>query len=194
MVEDLYDSVRVGDIPDEPILRKPARQLAVSLACNMGSVHCRSDASRELRQLIASGGEFHQNIRQQMYCAALRSGNSNDFNFVWNRMLASTNNNQRNELSRSLGCSMSRNLIRRLLSSLLPSTNDDDIEYRANEAYQVFRNVYQNGIFGLEQTLDFVIENAIETFETFGANGPNFLIDMAASVRRDDLIEKVGVG
>ncbi|KAG4073910.1 hypothetical protein HA402_014115 [Bradysia odoriphaga] len=190
LVENLYDSVRVEDIPDEPILRKPARQLAVSLACDMGSVHCRSDTLRQLRQLIATGREFHQNVRQQMYCAALRSGNSNDFNFVWNRMLQSTNNNQRSEISRSLGCSTSRVLINRLLSSLLPSTNENNIEYRANEAYQVFRNVYQNGIFGLELTLDFVIENAIETYETFGVNGPNFIIDMAPSIRRDDLTEK----
>lgn len=187
----MYDSVRVEDIPNEPILRKPARRFAVSLACNMGSVHCRSDALRQLRQLIISGGEFHQNIRRQMYCAALRSANSNDFNFVWNRMLNSENNNQRSEISQSLGCSTSRILLIRLLGSLLPSTNENDVVYRGNEAYQIFRSVYENGIFGLEVTLDFIIENALETFETFGANTPNFLIDMATSVRRNDLIEEV---
>lgn len=191
LVEGLYDSVRSEDIPDEPILRKPARRLALSLACNMGSVHCHSDALRQLRQIIASGGEFHQNIRRQMYCAALRSANSNDFNSVWNRMLESQNGNQRNELGQSLGCSLSRISINRLLSSLLPSTNENNIEYRGNEAYQVFRSVYENGLFGLELTLAFVIENAVETYETFGANGPNFLIDMARSVRRNDLTERV---
>lgn len=157
----------------------------------MGSVHCRSDALRHLRQLIAVGGEFHQNNRRQMYCAALRSANSNDFNFVWNRMLESENGNQRNEISQSLGCSTSRILLNRLLGSLLPSTNENDIEYRGNEAYQVFRSVFENGVYGLEVTLDFVIENAVETYETFGVNGPNFLIDMAVSIRRNDLTEKV---
>lgn len=157
----------------------------------MGSVHCRSDALRQLRQLIANGGEFHQNIRRQMYCAALRSADSNDFNFVWNRMLESENGNQRLEIGQSLGCSTSRILINRLLRSLLPSTNENNIEYRGNEAYQVFRSVYQNGVFGLELTLDFVIENAVETYETFGVNGPNFLIDLALTIRRNDLTEKV---
>lgn len=157
----------------------------------MGSVHCRSDALRQLREIIATGGEFHQNIRRQMYCAALRSANTNDFNFVWDRMLDSQNGNQRNEISQSLGCLTSRILLNRLLSSLLPSTNENNVEYRGNEAYQVFRSIYENGVFGLEITLDFVLENAVETYETFGANGPNFLIDMAQSIRRSDLTEKV---
>lgn len=187
LVEDLYDSVRVEDIENEPILRKPARQLAVSLACDMGSVHCRSDALRQLRQLIANGGEFHQNIRRQMYCAALRSADSSDFNFVWNKMLESENGNQRLDLGQSLGCSMSRILINRLLRSLLPSTNDNNIEYRGDEPYQVFRSIFQNGVFGLELTLDFVIENAVETYEIIG----NFIIDLALTIRRNDLTEKV---
>lgn len=157
----------------------------------MGSVHCRSDAVRQLRQIIELNGEFHQNIRREMYCAALRSANSNDFNFVWNRMLESQNANQRNEISQSLGCLTSRVLVNRLLNSLLPSTNENDVEYLPNEAYRVFRSVYGNTVYGLEITLDFVLENAVETYETFGANGPNFLIDMAQSIRRDDLIAKV---
>lgn len=176
---------------DEPILRKPARRLAVSLACKMGSVHCRSDASRQLRQLIANGGEFHQNVRQQMYCAALRSADSNDFNFVWNRMLESQNFNQRYELGQSLGCSTSRILINRLLRSLLPSTNENNIEYRGNEVYQVFRTIYQNEVFGLELTLEFLIENAVEAYETFVTSAPNFLLDIALSVRRNDLTDRV---
>lgn len=154
----------------------------------MGSVHCRSDTLRQLDQLIASGGEFHQNIRRQMYCAALRGANSNDFTFVWNRMLESQNGVQRNEIGQSLGCTTSRASINRLLSSLLPSTNENNIEYRGNEAYLVFRSVYENGIYGLELTIEFVLENAVETYETFGEN---FLSDMARSIRRNDLTEKV---
>lgn len=173
---------------DEPILNKPARQLAVNLACNMGSVHCRSDALRQLRRIIESGGEFHQNDRRQMYCAALRSAGASDFNFVWNRLLDSANNNRRAELIQALGCSQSRILVNRLLRSLLQSTNENNIEYRAGEAYQLFRSVYQNGVFGLEITLDFVIDNAVEAFETFGGD---FLNNMADSVRRNDLIDRV---
>ncbi|KAJ6644039.1 Aminopeptidase N [Pseudolycoriella hygida] len=190
LVEALYDSVRVESVPDEPILRKPGRQLAVSLACEMGSVHCRSDALRHLRTFMASGNEFHPNIRRQIYCAALRSADSNEFNFVWNRMLESSSTSQRTELIQSLGCSTSRILINRLLASVLPSTNENDVDYRVGEAYDVFRSVYRNSINNLELTLDFVIENALETYETFGANGPNFLIEMAQWIRRNDLTEK----
>lgn len=69
----MYDTVGTRDVKDEPFLRKYARPIAIQWACNMGSVFCRSDANRELRTLMVSGGEFHQNVRNVLYCAALRS-------------------------------------------------------------------------------------------------------------------------
>lgn len=185
--------VGVEDVPDEPIRHKRARLLALNLACSMGSVHCRSDAVRQLRHLITNGGEFHQNIRRQLYCAALRSANSNDLNFVWNRMLESQNVNQRSELSQALGCLTSRILINRLLRSLLPSTNENNVEYQYNEAYNIFRSIYENSADNLDLALDFVLENAREAFETFSLSGANFLINMAQSIRRNDIIAKVCV-
>lgn len=134
----------------------------------MGSVHCRSDATRELRALMVSGGEFHQNIRNVLYCAALRSGSANDFYFVWDRMLSSNDVNLRNLLISSLGCSTVSRLLRELLRSTVDATNDNDIDYRPGEAYRVFSSVYQNGLIGLEMALDFLIEYRHEAFAEFG--------------------------
>lgn len=47
--------------------------------------------------------------------------------------------------------------------------------------------IKQSGIFGLEETLDFVIENAIEMFATFGANGSNILINPTSMVIIEDI-------
>lgn len=145
----------------------------------MGSVHCRSDATRELRELMVTGVEFHQNVRNVLYCAALRSGSSNDFDFVWDRMLSTEDDSMRNLLMSALGCSTAPRLLRQLLRSTLEETNDNDIEYRPGEAYRVFSSVYQNGLIGLEMALDFVVEYRHEAFADFGfTNFENIIIGM----------------
>lgn len=157
----------------------------------MGSVHCRSDATRRLRQLITNGREFHQNIRYVLYCAALRSANSNDFHFVWNRLLSSDDPEQRYQLKQIMGCVTSRAFLNQLLRSTLDSTNTDNVVYVGNEQYDVFRSVYENGILGLELTLDFMIENPVEAFQTYNSIVPYFLIDMTFNIVRTDLVVKV---
>lgn len=145
----------------------------------MGSVHCRSDATRELRELMVTGVEFHQNVRDVLYCAALRSGSSNDFDYVWDRMLTTEDANMRNLLMSALGCSTNPRLLRGLLRSTLAETNDNDIEYRPGEAYRVFSSVYQNGLIGLEMAIDFVVEYRHEAFADFGfTNFENIIIGM----------------
>lgn len=146
----------------------------------MGSVHCRSDATRELRELMVSGVEFHQNVRNVLYCAALRSGNSNDFNFVWNRMLSTEDGVDRNLLMSALGCSTIPRLLRELLRSTLEATNENEIEYRPGEAYRVFSSVYQNSLIGLEMTLEFLMDHRHEAFADFGfTNFENIIIGMS---------------
>ncbi len=145
----------------------------------MGSVHCRSDATRELRELIVTGVEFHQNVRNVLYCAALRSGSQSDFNFVWDRMLSSNVASTRNLLITALGCSTSPRILRELLRSTLEVTNDNEVEYGPGEAYRVFTSVYQNGLIGLDLALDFVAQYTQEAFEEFGfINFENVIIGM----------------
>lgn len=115
-----------------------------------------------------SGVEFHQNVRNVLYCAALRSGNLNDFYFVRDRMLSSDNANMRNLLITALGCSESPRILRELLRSTLNATNDDEIEYGPGEAYRIFSSVYQNGLIGLEMALDFLVDYRHEAFADFG--------------------------
>lgn len=161
-------------------MRKYSRPLAIQWACNTGSVHCRSDATRELRELMVTGVEFHQNVRNVLYCAALRSGNSNDFYFVWDRMLATDDVSLRNLLMAALGCSETPRLLRELLRSTLEATNDYEIEYKPGEAYRVFSSVYQNGLIGLDMTLDFLVIYRHEAFAEFGfTNFENIIIGMS---------------
>lgn len=126
---------------------------------------------------MVSGVEFHQNVRDVLYCAALRSGSSGDFYFVWNRMLSSDDVSLRDLLIAALGCPTIPRLLRELLRSTLKATNDKGIEYRPGEAYRVFSSVYQNGLIGLEMALDFIVDYRHEAFADFGfTNFENVII------------------
>lgn len=158
----------------------------------MGSVHCRSDATRELRTLIANGGDFHQNVRDVLYCASLRSGSRTDFNFVWNRLLNSDEAATRNLLFTALGCASSSPLLREYIRSSLNSTSDRDIVYRTGEPLRVLNAVYQSSLLGLEITIQFLRDNSQEAYTTYGANNfGNILTGMAQRIGNQELIGQV---
>ncbi|KAJ6633456.1 Aminopeptidase N [Pseudolycoriella hygida] len=171
LTEQIYDSIGVEDIEDEPILRKFSRESIVFLACQMGSVHCRSDANRQLRLHLETGAEFHHNIRHTLMCASLRSASRTEFHSMWNRLrsLPLDNFSERAEIIDWLGCSTSRNLLREFVRSSINSTNSNNFEYSYFEQYSVFTSIVRNSrLVGLDVLLDFLNENAIEAFHTYG--------------------------
>jgi len=179
LTEELYDSVGVEDIPDEPILHKFARENIVHLACQMGSVHCRSDANRQLRRHIETGIDFHQNIRYTLMCASLRSASRTEFHYMWNRLrdMPLDQFSDRSEIIDWLGCSQSRSLLREFIRSSIDSTNSNNVEYSYFEQYNVFNGIIRNaGKIGLDVALEFLFENSVEAFQTFGQW---FLLDIA---------------
>ncbi|KAG4077148.1 hypothetical protein HA402_016135 [Bradysia odoriphaga] len=188
LTENLYEFVGVEDIPDEPILRKYSRENVVQLACGMGSVHCRSDANRQLRRHIETGIIFHHNIKHTLMCASFRSASRTDFHFMWNRLslLPIDEYGDRADIIDWLGCSTSRQLLNEFIRSSLNSTNENNVEYSEYEQYSVFNSVQHSGIVGLGVALDFLVENAVEAFETFGSY---LVYNLSYIVRRADHIE-----
>lgn len=180
------------DQSGEPHMRKYSRTIAVNWACNMGSEHCRSDAIRELRSIMTNGADFHQNVRDVLYCASLRNGSQVEFDFVWNRLLNSQDAAARNLLLTALGCSTSRQLLTEYIRSSLNSTNDRNIQYGAGEPLRVFNAVYQSGLLGLEIAVQFLFENSQEAYSTYGSsNFGNALTGIAQRIGNERLIVQV---
>lgn len=146
----------------------------------MGSQLCRRATNAALRSIMASNGEFHQNVRDALYCASLRNGDRGDYEFVWNRLLASVDQNYRNMLISALGCTEELFLLEEFLNSSLNSTNTGDFEYRSGEHIRVFNAVYQSGSEGLNIALTFLASNLEEASRTFGINNiGNIIVGIA---------------
>lgn len=171
LLEFYYEFTGIEDEDGELRLKKYSRNIAISWACNMGSIHCRTDTLSALRSIIATNGEFHQNVRDVLYCAALRSGDRNDYEFVWERMSNYDDQAYRNILINALGCTSTNELLEEFLNSSLNSTNSrNGTEYRTGEHIRIFNAVYQSGVQGLNLALPFLITNLEEAAITFGRN------------------------
>ncbi len=166
-----YEFTGIEDEDGEHRLKKYSRNIAIAWACNVVSVACRTDSLSALRSIISANGEFHQNVRNVLYCAALRSGNSNDFNFVWDRLLSSASQEYRSTLINALACTSTDTLLEQYLNSTLNSTNSGDmVVYLPGEHLRIFTAVYQSGVRGLNLAIPFLRSNLDEAAITFGRN------------------------
>lgn len=166
--ESIYDSIFINDVVGEPHLRKYARSLAIKWACDMGSSHCRADTLSKLRSLSPSD-DFHQNVRPELYCGALRSGDKADFDLVWRRLVSSSDSAYRNMLIIAMACTTSEDLLAEYLNSCLVDTNPyTNVTYRPDELVRVFNAVYLSGPTGLQLAIPFLTTNANSSAMTFG--------------------------
>lgn len=167
----MYDIVFIDDIVSEPQIRKYGRSLIIKLACQMGSSHCRRDTLNRLR-LLSGTDDFHQNVRPEMYCGALRTSLRADFDKVWRRLLDSPDSSYRNMLINALACTTSTDLLSTYLSSSLPATNPfpSNVTYRPDELVRVFNAVYQSGPLGLQLAIPFLTTNINAASMSFGTS------------------------
>jgi len=168
LTENMFDTIRLNDIVGEPQVRKYGRSLVIKLACEMGSTNCRLETLSKLR-LLTPSDEFHQNVRPDVYCGALRSSEKSDFDFVWNRLLTSSDSVYRNMLITALACTTSSDLLSAYLSTSLATTNPyPNVTYQADELVRVFNAVYQSGPLGLRLAIPFLTTNINAAAMTFG--------------------------
>lgn len=110
---------------------------------------------------------------------------------MWNRLttLPMDEYGDRSDIIDWLGCSTSSRLLNEFIRSSLNSTNSNNVEYSEYEQYSVFSSVIRHGgNVGLGIALEFLIENAVEAYENFGA----FIVyNLSYIVRRADHIDGV---
>ncbi|KAJ6629262.1 Aminopeptidase N, partial [Pseudolycoriella hygida] len=185
LVEEIYDTVGIEDVEDEPTLRKSARENVVHLACMMGSVHCRSDTTRRLRRNIETGEDFHRNLRTVLRCASMRSATRTDFHTMWGilQTLPFDDFQRRYEIIDMMGCPVSRPLLNEYVRSAYNLTL-----YNEFEQFSVINSVLQNGgNVGVDVVLDFFIENWQQTIDVFGSW---FVQNLANYVSNEEHVER----
>lgn len=112
--------------------------------------------------------EIHQNVRGVLYCAALRKPTVAEYDAIWLRLVSSTNAALRTTLFTALGCTQEKDLLKRYLSSALPSTNVENVQYGPGDHLRVFNAVYQGSQFGVREGIAFLAAHVHEANTIFG--------------------------
>lgn len=92
-------------------------------------------------------------FRKTTYCQAVAEGGEEEWNFVWNRYLATTVASERARLLKALACSKEI----WILSKFLHSVIEKDSKIRRQDARSVFSLVASN-VYGRDLAFDFIRE------------------------------------
>lgn len=153
----------------------------------MGSNKCLTETNDQLKDILQTNTEFHQNVRESFYCASLREANFEDYNRVWDRFMYSNSTDYRNNLIVALSCTLNETLLESYLNSTLTSYNNQPVSYWSGEHMRIFTAVYQSGQVGLVKAMRLLTANIEEASSTFGkANIPGILKGIGQRVVNED--------
>ncbi|XP_065344833.1 aminopeptidase N-like [Cloeon dipterum] len=139
------------------------RNLISKWACNTGLESCNQQGQALLKQWQSTvqphvNNPLKEDIKSVAYCAGMRFGNLEDFNFLMSQYASAKSASEQTKLLGALGCATDASILQRYLEETIRQPAS---VIRAGDALSVFFSVYSNPI-GTELALDFLIENYSE--------------------------------
>ncbi|XP_052085151.1 aminopeptidase N-like [Mytilus californianus] len=145
-------SIDTAEIHTEKI----AQMYIVDMACDNDDEECIEMAKSSFRQFMESEGS-HQidvNLRDTVYCTAVRHGGVKEWDYVLKKFKSSRNPSERKVLYRALSCSKDMKLLQRFLKYTLNSE-----EIRQGELTKALLYLSKNKV-GRSLAFEYLTENA----------------------------------
>ncbi|XP_053667645.1 aminopeptidase N-like [Anopheles marshallii] len=152
LIAEVYATISVDTVNQgETTLYKYLRQLIATWACRIGYADCLARAREALRKEYLPAAQetsapVHPDIRAVVYCYGLQENAQDEFQLIYQRLMASRNQAERTDLIDALGCSKNADSIKTLLATIIfsaaPGTN---FVYLSEERNQLFRAIYNGG-------------------------------------------------
>ncbi|KAH8236553.1 hypothetical protein KR026_005123 [Drosophila bipectinata] len=153
LVSDQFDKFGVQDLSGEQHLVKYTRNILINIACLAGVESCLSETTAKLEALVDQGTVIEPNLQSQVYCNGLKKADDRVYNFVFNKLINSSDQAERRLLISSLGCSQSTTQLEKFLNTSI------DNSLRGQESITVLSAVYSRGEVGLLAAIDFLDKN-----------------------------------
>ncbi|XP_035898837.1 aminopeptidase N-like [Anopheles stephensi] len=177
LISEVYATVSVDTVaPGETTLYKYLRQLITGWACRIGYRDCLDRSREALRKEFAPAEQeppipIHPDVRAVVYCYGLQEDANNEFQLMFQRLMASRNQAERTDLIDALGCSQNANNIITLLGTILFSaTPDSNFVYLSDERNQLFRAIYSGGRTPTMALMD-VLQDAVSASQIMAIVG-----------------------
>ncbi|KAH8346509.1 hypothetical protein KR084_001696 [Drosophila pseudotakahashii] len=150
-----YDKFGVNDLNGEQHLVKFTRNLLVNIACLAGLENCLTETKAKLTALVEEGTVIEPNLQSQVYCNGLKQADDKIFDFVYDKLMSSTDQAERRLLISALGCSQSSSQLEKFVSSSIDESNG----LRVQERITLLSPAYSRGEIGLLAAVDFLQTN-----------------------------------
>ncbi|XP_028140411.1 aminopeptidase N [Diabrotica virgifera virgifera] len=134
-------------------------------ACKRGQASCISETKRLFQALRLNKTSVNPNIRDVVYCNALRNSNNiaADWEFLWNRLLISIHPQEDLYILLSLGCTTHKPYLTRLLDATINSTS----VIKLQNLYTVWNSVGSASKEGLDLAFEYFVNNYKKIIEYY---------------------------
>ncbi|EEZ99339.1 aminopeptidase N-like protein [Tribolium castaneum] len=176
---DTYRTVNSDlDYGSENYLHQKIRKMVLKWACRKTDSECAITSHRMFRDWMEYARTIPPNIRDVVYCTAIRQGSEAEWRFAFNRYLNTSSVSEKNVLLDALGCTTQKWLLSRYLDNLV--RNHSSI--RIQDADRVFKSVCDNNIAST-LAFDFLRTNWDKLISFYG-EGFNIISKMVKSLPR----------
>ncbi|RZB41451.1 aminopeptidase N, partial [Asbolus verrucosus] len=162
---------------DDYLLQK-IRKAVLKWSCRKTDSECAIRSHHKFRFWMEKNERVPPNLRDIVYCTAIRQGSEAEWNFAYNQYLRTASVSEKNVLLDALGCTTKRWLLSRYLDFLVH--NDSSI--RIQDAGRVFKSVSDNNVAST-MAFDFLRMNWDKLLAHYG-EGFNIISKMVKSLPR----------
>lgn len=143
-----------NQIPNEPLVDRFTRELAIRWACQSGNEDCLKDSLEQVRLIVNQTQNIPKGLEEVIYCSGLKGvGKKDVWVGLWRKMQNSSDPEERSLIVTALGCSEDEELLKSYLEASLGSNSDTN--FRTDERLLIFSSITPSSI-GVKTVLEFL--------------------------------------
>lgn len=150
----MYEKIGFVDDETESHSDHLSRDLILTWMCRLGHKNCVNTSVELFANWMKKGNSISPNARAAVYCTAIREGNQEKWEFLWEKYRSANFASEKKIILDALGCSSDKETLNSYLRIAL---NQSSI--RKQDINAVFASVYNSGEFGVDTIIDFLINN-----------------------------------
>lgn len=152
----LYASYKIvnNQIPNEPLVDRFTRELAIRWACQSGNEDCLMDSLEQVRLVVNQTQNIPKGLEEVIYCSGLKGvGKKDEWIGLWRRMQNSSDLEERSLIIKALGCTEDDELLKSYLEASLGANSDTN--FRSGERLLIFNSITPSSV-GVKTIVEFL--------------------------------------
>ncbi|PZC76118.1 hypothetical protein B5X24_HaOG205148 [Helicoverpa armigera] len=152
----LYQQLGFEASQDEEFVTPYHRNIILDLNCRHGNPACISTAQTLLERFRTDESQpLNADIQTLVFCSGLRGGSVENFNFLWDRYLATSDSSEQSILLNALGCTSNEERRAFYMNQVI----SDDSAVRDQDRHTILVSVINASPNSTQAAFEFIIEN-----------------------------------